>query len=96
MNRCNCQHLGQCPFQEDPLKMTYPDGELIYRELTEEEGAKLQKGDFVGTHGQGDVTVVARAINPERAARYATSKTGRKCKADKVVWRLLHPIPEDV
>jgi len=37
MLKCNCRHLGHCPFQGAPLIMTTLEGEPLFRALTDDE-----------------------------------------------------------
>ena len=101
--RCNCKHLGQCPFHEHHLRMTYPDGTPMFRELLDGEDATIKLGDAVGTWTPTDpeaaaasepiVITVARAIDPARMAIYAQAKRGRQCSANYPGWAMTHPIP---
>lgn len=101
--KCKCAHRGNCLFKGEPLKLTYPDGSLIFRELTEEEREALPDeldpeedvnlADYVATNGEGDIYIEARAIDPERAAEYGQTFIGRSCKADSKWWRMRNPIP---
>ena len=100
--KCQCDHRGNCLFQGEPLILTYPEGDLIFRALTEEEQEALPeeiseeeigKGDYIGTDGEGDLVILARAIDPDRAADYGKTFQGRKCKADSAWWRMRNPEP---
>lgn len=80
-------------------------GKRLYRELTYTEqlqsrlmvdGQELRKaprGGFVGSLGQGDVTLLAMPVDTERVVSYVRTKVNCRCKADKMMWRLMHPIP---
>ena len=100
MKKCNCRHLGNCPTSKHvhPLARTYPDGAKVFRQLTVAEKLRADKpelGDQVSTEGHGDVVVVAKAIDPDKAEKYARSMVGKKCKADSYIWRKTHPVPEE-
>lgn len=82
------------------------DGNVLYRALTEAEertsqvqavgGQRLHGsaiGDFVRTTGQGDIQVIAKALDPELAVAYAKTKVGKACKADSYMWKKRHPVP---
>ncbi len=91
---CDCRNVSNCMFWEgaDPLKMTYFDGTLIYRALRlEEVGRHPQIGDALSKLPSGKVFVTAVALDPERAAAFATRGPWRKCKADRPTWRRLNP-----
>jgi hypothetical protein len=104
--KCDCRHLGHCPFQAEPLRMTDLNGEPLFRALTEDEQLRArvmvegqdlrdpEPGDFLGTDRQGNAAILAKAIDAERVVAYGTSKTGRRCKADSFMWRKTHPIPK--
>jgi hypothetical protein len=106
MKRCDCRNLSNCPFQRDYRRMTYPHGTPIYRPLTDDEEAEIavrtkgrrgevyaQRGDFIGSDGKGHVTVLGRAIDPDRAVAYAEARIDKKCRADSMMWRAMHPYP---
>lgn len=93
-----------------PLARTYPDGTRTFRQLTAKEGLtarcsrsvngqtqKLhdpQLGDQVATDGNGNTDVVARALDPERAVAHAMTFIETDCKAERFIWRKLHPVPK--
>lgn len=107
MKKCTCAHAGQCPINDkvDPLHATYPDGTKVNRPLTDREasqgrlraaGRDLRKppvGGVVASDGEGNMYLVAMAIDPDRAIAYARSPMGR-CRAHSFMWRLRHPVPE--
>jgi hypothetical protein len=106
MKKCNCIHVGHCPFRPDPLVMVNMEGEPLFRGLDEQEQLKArvmvegqnlndpEPGDFVGTDQQGTVTILGRAVDPEAAITYTKSKLGTKCKANSFMWRKRHPAPK--
>ena len=93
MNRCNCKHLGNCPFRCDPLRITYPDGVSAFRAITPDEpaGGDLP-GDALFKDSSGNYRY-SRAIDPQRVEEYAKAKLGRKCRAEVTSWAKAHPIP---
>lgn len=101
MKACTCRHLGHCPFHKPDSRRTDLDGRPLWRELTGEEQAQadvlgedaIQIGDLCN-ESEDVVRITGRAIEPERAVAYAKSKEGRRCKADRFMWRLRHPVPE--
>lgn len=109
MKKCDCAHLGHCTFQTQPLRMTYLNHDPIYRGLAEDEQARslvatpiqrdlnpIEAGDFLATDARGNMSILARALEPERAVAYAESKIGRRCKADSFMWRKSHPYPPEL
>ena len=94
MKKCNCTHVGHCPFQSDPLIMVDQDGKPLFRALVEEQNLNDPlPGDFVGTDQKGTVIVLGRALDPEAVIAYSKTKLGAKCKADSFMWRKRHPAP---
>ena len=107
--KCSCLHVGNCPFGSEPLRMTYPDGVPVFRDLRPEElkAATLctpshpelntsKKGDSVATDGCGTMVVAARALDPDRIVSYSEKMKGRVCKAGNASWRRNHPHPSPV
>ena len=104
---CDCVLRAHCPLQNDPLKITYLDGEQAYRPLTAQErvGEQIMKsgfslreaelGDFVGADDKGNVWLLARALDPQRAVDHAMAIKGHACKDDEDDWPDLEPAPED-
>lgn len=99
MKRCNCQHAGHCllspPPDGDPTLLTFLDGSPVFRKLTSEEtGAKILPGDFVATRRLGDVTVIGRAVDPDRILAAVQRLKGRNCVWTPE-WAKKNPIPPE-
>lgn len=93
---CSCKHVGNCLLTIGPewRRATWPDGTLVYREVTPDEDPAVRSGDIVGTTGHGDMFVVARAIDPERVVAWTQTLRGRRCMGGRDTWRAAHPFPE--
>lgn len=102
--KCDCDHLGNCPFQSgastvdlagQPLYRTLEvprkvDSEFLVQEVAD---AGIPRGALVGSTSDGQVYIVAEAIDPDKSVEYAASKLGKTCKADGFWWRTRNPPP---
>lgn len=93
------------------LSMTYPDGTRVWRQLTADEqrtarvqvnvNGQVQKlhdpqpGDYLASDGKGNVEIIGKALDVERAIEHTQKATTVDCKALKFMWRKLHPVPKE-
>lgn len=92
MRRCTCKHVRQCPFgHAHPLDLVDDADQPVFRPLRDDEDPlDVQRGDAcVG--GQGEVRVLARAVDPDAEVARLRRLVGTRCRAKSWLWRRLHP-----